>query len=178
MPRTALLPALVAGYLVLYCAACDGDDALGTRLAYPPTQLEIGAGLNPVEAHTFVLPQRSTDHGRLERETGVPWADWQRVTPLRASLRINEPGLGWGFANEVVVRAYTDDPRVARELFYRDNIFPDEGPLLDLIPSEADVRDLLDGERVTFVVELRRIAQSPPQSLPVTLEMSFQGYTD
>ena len=178
MSPAALLPALAAGLLALACAACDGDEALGTRLAYPPAQLEVDAGLNPVRAHTYTLPEQSTDHGRLERETGVPWADWARVTPQRASLRITESGLGWGFANEVVVRGFTDDPRAARERFYRDNIFPDEGPLLDLIPSEADVRDLLDGERVTFVVELRRIAQSPPQSLPVTLEMSFQGYTD
>lgn len=170
--------ALVAAVVALTAPlACGDDDAPGTRLAYPPALLEIGAGLNPVESHSIVLPPSPTDHARLERETGVAWGEWERVTPLRASLRINEPGLGWGFANEVVIRAYTGaDPRGAREIFYRDQIFPDQGPLLDLIPSETDVKDLLDGEQVRFLVELRRLSQTTTQSLPVTLELSFQGF--
>lgn len=156
---------------------CDGEEALpGTRLSYPAAEVEINAGLNPVQAHTFVLPVQTTDHDRFTRATGVAWSDWERVVPRRASLQIDEPGLGWGFCDEVIVRAFTDDVLTAREIFYRDQIRFDEGALLNLIPSEADVKDLLDGPEVTFLVELRRLRESPRQSLPVTVAIEFGGY--
>lgn len=162
--------------VILLLTACEDDAPPGVRLAYPPALVEIGAGLNPVQSHTFVLLVQSTDHDRFARETGVTWSDWERVVPRRASLQINEPGLGWGFCEEVVIRAFTDDVRQAREVFYRDQIRFDEGALLDMIPSEVNVLDLLDGAEVTFVVELRRLRESPRQSLPVTMTVEFGGF--
>ena len=182
MSRSVLrnvLPLLLAVLGALLLSACGDDAPPGTRLTYPPQQFQIGAGLNPVLSHTVVLPRQTTDHARLQRETGVAWSDWTRVVPRRASLQINEPGLDWGFCEEVIIRAFVgEDASVAREIFYRDQIRFDEGPRLDMIPSELDVRDLLDGPEVTFLVELRRLRQSPRQSLPVTLTLDFGGFAE
>ena len=166
---------LVVG-ITLALAACKDDAPPGVRLSYPPQLLEVGAGLVPGFEHSIVLARQPTEHDRFERETGVAWSDWERIVPRRASLQINEPGLGWGFCEEVIIRAYTDDITQAREVFYRDQIRLDEGARLDMIPSEADVLDLLDGPDVTFVVVLRRLRDVSPQSLPVTLTLSFGGF--
>lgn len=185
------LSRLVSRWLSVICASaplllllavaslvgCGKDTPPGVRLAYPPALVEIDAALNPVGAHTYVLPKQPTDQARFTRETGVAWSDWERIVPRRASLQINEPGLGWGFCEEVIIRAFTgDDPRQSREIFYRDQIRLDEGARLDMIPSEVDVLDLLDDSDVTFAVELRRLRESPRQSLPVTVEVEFGGF--
>lgn len=171
--RTILL-FLLAG-LVVMSTACDGDDDPGTRLTMTPLRYTVPAGLNPVLAHNLALSNISTEQARFDQETGVPWEDWARVVPARASLVIQEPGLDWGFAQEVTLRAFTDDPDRATELFYRDQIPLNVGPQLDMIPSDFDAKPLLDNPDIGLILELRRLRNSPPQSIPVTLQWSFSG---
>ena len=167
-------------WLVLACAlvasgGCADEEELGTRLDFAPAVLTINAGLNPILSHSFQLRDLSTEHARFEGQHGRAWGAWSRVSPWRASLTINEAGLDWAFVQEVSVQAYRDDFDARREIFYRDQIRPDVGARLELIPSEADVQDLFGGDRVTLVVELRRIAASPPQRIPATLNFSLNA---
>lgn len=144
-----------------------------------PLRAGVPAGLNPVLAHNFVVDAAiPTEHERFARETGVAWEDWARVRPWRASLVITEAGLDWDFAQEVVLKGYRDDPAVQIELFYNDQIRPGTGQRLDMIPSDLDVKDVLDGEVYGLVLELRRLRNSPPQSFPLTLEYSYRGFRE
>lgn len=166
----ALLP-----FISLVHVGCGDDGVDGARMEYPPLTFTVGAGLNPVLSHSFELRDVSTEHARFTQETGTAWGEWERVLPARARLTADEAGLTWGFAFEVVVKAYRDDVRVAQEIFYRDQIRNDVGGVLDLVPSELDVQDLLSDPTVNIVVEFRRLEASPPQSIPATLTLGFAG---
>ncbi len=160
---------------VLCVSACGDKVEGGTRLQLTPVTFTVGAGLNPIAAHAFRIRDISTEHARFMRETGNSWGEWGSVVPEQATLLINESGLDWNFALEVSVRAYTDDFRQAREIFYRDQIRNDVGARLDLVPSEADVRDLLADPNVNIIIEFTRIERSPPQTIPATLVWSFRA---
>ncbi len=157
-------------------SACTKDDRRGgDRLSFSSLEFGIPAGLNPVAAHGINLENVPTEHARFEREFGVAWSDWDRVEPGRATLSISESGLTWDFAEEVVLRISTDELDWT-EVFYRDQIPRDVGGNLNLIPTEFDASQLLDGERVNVQLELRRLRGAPPQSLPVVLSWNFTGF--
>ena len=159
--------------------ACDKDQQQGVLLDFTPRQLEIPAGLNPTRLHGFVIGPFSTEHDRFESLTGTVWEDWTRVEPAQASLQINEPGLDWGFALEVSVLAYTDDPATAKEIFYRDQIPRDVGGRLDLIPTDFDANaGLLEEDEINIIIELRRLLTSPPQNLPVVFRYNFEAFRE
>ncbi len=169
----AALALTLAASLLL--AGCGEKEVQGTRLQFTPRVFTVGAGLNQAFSHSFQLQRLPTEQDRFERETGKPWGEWKRVVPERASLTVNEAGLNWGFAYEVIVKAYTDDIREAREIFYRDQIRDNVGPRLDLIPSEIDLKELFGGPEINLIVEFRTIKSSPAQSIPATLTWSFSG---
>jgi len=171
------LAILLCATFVVAAASCD-KDPIGNTLPMTVVRYTVPAGLNPVFAHNLALDNISTDHQRLGELTGVPWADWVRVAPQQASLQIIEPGLDWSFAFEVTLKAFTDDPNNTRELFYRDQIPEDVGSRLDLIPTDFNAKAVLDEEDVGLILELRRLRNSPPQSIPVSLEWSFEGFTE
>ena len=181
-PRTSLpVPwsfiALAAALVLAAATGCQGDDGgLGDRLEMLPLRVGVPAGLNPAFSHNFTIDAEvPTDHERFARETGVAWEDWERVEPRRASLVITEAGLDWSFAREVVLKGYRDDPAAQVELFYRDPIPTNVGQRLDMIPSDRDVKGLLDGDTYGLILEIRRLRNAPPQSFPVTLEYSYRG---
>ena len=166
--------------ILLFCvavmlAACGDDDPIGTRLTMTPLRYEVPAGLNPILSHNLALDNIPTEQNRFTQETSVPWEDWSRVIPARASLIILESGLDWSFAQEVTLKAFVDNPDRPIELFYRDQIRPDIGPRLDMIPADFDAKMILDNPDIGLILELRRLRNSPPQSIPVTLEWSFSG---
>ncbi len=173
-PSTASLFSLAAAAALLL-SACGDKTEPGTRLQFSPVTFTVGAGLNPILAHSFQIRDVSTEHDRFMRETGNSWGEWSSVVPERASLLINEPGLSWGFAYEVSVQAYGDNFNQRREIFYRDQIRIDVGSRLDLVPSEADFRELLDAPTVNLIIEFKRIGESPSQSIPATLIWSFSA---
>lgn len=169
---------LFCGLVALALLGCDGDDGNeDDLLAMLPLRTSIPAALNPILAHNFSLGEDiPTDHARLEAASGTPWEDWARVEPARATLVIPESGLDWGFALEVTLKGYRDDPSEQVELFYRDQIRDNVGGRLDLIPTEFDAKDLLGGDAFGLVLEIRRLRNANPQSFPVVLEYSWGGY--
>ena len=157
-------------------AGCEKEE-VGQRLEFQQRQFGIPAGLNPAFAYNLTLNDLSTDHARFEAETGIAWEDWSRVTPARASLIINEPGLDWSFAQEVTLNAYSmSDPDVQREIFYRDQIPLNIGNRLDMIPADFDAREILSDDEFGVRLQLRRFNNAPPQSFNVVLQWSFQGF--
>jgi len=167
----------VLSFVLLVSASCGPEELRGDLLEYQPRQFDIPAGLNNSRAYVFVLGPFSTDHARFESLTSTPWEEWNRVEPARASLSINESGLNWDFLFEVSIRAYNSDPAEAKEIFYRDLIQENTSNRLDLIPTDFDANlGLLDGEEYFLEVELTRLRRSPPQSLPVVLQYSFEGF--
>lgn len=173
MRRGLLTGILLAALLAV--AGCDKDSDVGTRLTMTPLRYTVPAGLNPIQAHYLTLNDVPTEQARFTQETTVPWEDWTRVVPARASLIITEPGLDWGFAEEVTLRVFTDEFARPVEVFYRDQIPRDVGPRLDMIPGDLDVKPLLDGDDLSLQLEIRRLRGTTVQSLPVTLQWSFSG---
>lgn len=167
---------LVLFVALILSVSCGDDELRGDLLEYTPRQLEVPAGLNPTLSWVFRVGPVSTEHERFESITDTPWDDWTRVEPARASITINESGLNWDFVQEVILRAYTDDPANAKEVFYLDIIPNNPGNRLNLIPTDFDANlGLLDADEVTFELELA-IFSSPPQNLPVILQYSFEGF--
>jgi len=165
-------------FVMLVGFSCKDEKLVGELIEYTPQQFDIPAGLNNTRAYVFIIPSVSTEHSRIETLTNTPWEDWDRIEPARASLTINESGLNWDFLLEVSVRAYAgDDPVQAKEIFYRDLIPADIGNRIDLIPTDFDANQgILDAEEITIEVELTRLVSSPPQSLPVIFNYSFEGF--
>jgi hypothetical protein len=173
-------PFIVFLMFILIGTSCEADEQRGQVLEFIPRQLEIPAALNPRFAWVFEVGTFSTDHERFESITGTPWDDWTRVEPARASLLINESGLDWGFVQELSISAYKgDDPAAAKEIFYNDIIRADAGNRLDLIPTDFDANlGLLDGDEFTLVLELTTLRRQPPQSIPVVIQYSFEGFVE
>ncbi len=174
-PMRSLLSIILLLSLLTGSTACK-DDAPGTRLQMLPLSYSVPAGLNPIRAHGLVRRNISSEQARFEQETGVAWGEWARIQPSRASLFITEPGLNWGFAAEVSLKAFTDDSLNLKELFYRDQIPIDIGARLDMIPTDFDAREILDSDRFGLVLELRSLRTATPQQIPVTLEYSFEAF--
>lgn len=164
-------------FFLLSLGSCN-KDPLGVQLQMTPLQYSVPAGLNPIQAHGFVLSEVSTEHIRFETETGTRWEDWARVNPSQARLIITEPGLDWRFAFEVTLKAFTDDPNNLKEIFYRDQIPENVGSILTMNGTDFNVKDLLAGEKFGLVLELRQLISSPPQRLPVRVEYSFSGFRE
>lgn len=168
--RLMLLVVIVTASL-----GCNRDDGEGVLLRFTPRQLQINAGLDPTFGHFFEIPAVSTEHARFQRETGTGWDDWQAVLPARATLTILEAGLDWSFAEEVIIRAYSDDFPTPVEIYYRDQIPFNVGQQLELIPADRDVKALLASDNVNLVLVLFRLRSTTVQRLPVTMEFSVEA---
>lgn len=172
MPTKQLVFLLLLSVLLF---SCKKDSVDGQRLEMLPVSVDIQAGLNPIQAHSFIIPDIKTQHAEFEKSTGVKFSEWKNIKPLKARLTIITPGLNWEFAQEISLKGYVDNVSNQKEIFYRDPVPVNNGPSLDLIPSEFNALELLQDDRVSLVLELRRMKYSPQESFQVRIDWSFDA---
>ena len=157
--------------LIFLLSNCGKDEPVLFTMPYQQS-FEIQAGLSTVDNHHFVISNIPTNKDNFFSVNNVTDEEVVIINPesCRLTSVLNSD---YGFLFNVSVRMYTDNPDAYREIFYRDNVPSNTGTQLDLIPTLANVRDLLVGDNFTVEVVLERPRVPSPEFIETIIQMEF-----
>lgn len=124
-------------------------------------RFEIPAGLNPLDRHFLTIPNVNTNLSSFKDqfETG---GQPMKIVPSNAVLSSLDGNINFGFLREVQVSIYVNnDPDQDHELFLTDNVPPNAGRNVVILPFDNDISDLLEPPQVDFVISWRLRATTP-----------------
>lgn len=172
--RRLLLHALLL--LLLLSASCKKkeDTRPGFDLQYQ-TQFDIPAGLGPFVVHHFYLRNIPTRFEQTLLQNGKLKEDIAAILTTQANLGGIFGDADFEFIEQISVRVYNEtDPNGAIEAAYRFPVPLDPGNNLPLIPSLADLKDILEEPRFSLDVALW-LRKTTQIETSVRLDLQFKA---
>lgn len=167
-------------FLLLLCAAL----ATGCRkdakppifeMSYLNQEIEIPAGLNVFESHHFFIhdiPTAATNYLRLNN---LEKEDIESILPKSCRFINIASSAGYDFLYEVSVRIFSKEkPELKYEIFYDDLISERTGTVLNLIPNDNSVKDLLLNNSYSLEIILKQLRDTPREFIRTRIELTFE----
>jgi len=167
MSRIRIVSFVLTASLFLLMGCSKSDDLTGIQMPYR-YQFDVPAGLNPLNTHFF---QRS---GMLTNANNLLGAsdNVDRIIPFQARLTSLD-NVDFAFVREIEIRVvHRDNPGLEIPVFYREEIPRNIGTSVDLIPTQADVTDILGADAYDIIVEFRLWSTSG-QTFQSDVQLSF-----
>ena len=126
--------------------------------------------------HYFNLENIPTNHEGLFSSNNVNANSDVRIVPLECSLNGLIGNTDYDFIEQMSVRicdAGDVSENCGTEIFWRQPVPLNVGNILDLIPSDIDVKKFLTKDQVNIQVKLELLRQNPPQFVETRLLLDF-----
>ena len=137
--------------------------------AIPPTA-------STFQVHYFNLENVDTNHEGLFSSNNVDEMSDIRIVPLESSLNVLIGNIDYDFIEQMSIRI-CDPGDVSQncgvEIFWRQPVPLNVGSILDLIPSDIDVKRYLIQDKINIQVKLELLRQNPPQFVETRLFLDF-----
>jgi len=162
--------------LLLLSASCKKkeDTRPGFDLQYQ-TQFDIPAGLGPFVVHHFYLKNIPTRFEQTLLQNGKLKEDIAAILTTQANLSGIFGDADFAFIEQISVKVYNEtDPIGAIEAAYRFPVPLDPGNNLPLIPSLADLKDILEEPRFSLDVALW-LRKTTQIETSVRLDLQFKA---
>jgi hypothetical protein len=162
--------------LMLLSASCKKkeDTRPGFDLQYQ-TQFDIPAGLGPFVVHHFYLRNIPTRFEQTLLQNGKLKEDIAAILTTQANLSGVFGDADFAFIEQISVKVYNEtDPIGAIEAAYRFPVPLDPGNNLPLIPSLADLKDILEEPRFSLDVALW-LRKTTQIETSVRLDLQFKA---
>ncbi len=162
--------------LLLLSASCKKkeDTRPGFDLQYQ-TQFDIPAGLGPFVVHHFYLRNIPTRFEQTLLQNGKLKEDIAAILTTQANLSGVFGDADFAFIEQISVKVYNEtDPIGAIEAAYRFPVPLDPGNNLPLIPSLADLKDILEEPRFSLDVALW-LRKTTQIETSVRLDLQFKA---
>jgi hypothetical protein len=163
-----LLPLLFFG--------CNENADILLRIPFRDLDFALPAGLNPVETWYRTFERVPTDIRDVMEANGLDPDGNYRITPVGANLIARFGDQELDFLQEVAVYLCDQEdtsPRCGPEAFYRFPIPQDIGTVVELVPNNNVLNDLLLEERINVQI-LMRFDAPPVEFTDLRLEMEFK----
>ncbi len=135
----------------------------------------LAPGLGPFVTHHFYFRDIPTRFQTLLRENGKTEADIQGVITRQASLVGIFGDADFSVVEEASLRVFVEsDPKGAIEAAYRFPTPIERSNVLDLIPSLADTKRVMQGERFSIDLALR-LRRNTTDETPVRLNLTLRA---
>ncbi len=163
-----ILPILLI--LPLFISNCKKSDPILFEMVYAE-DFVIPAGLNPFDAHYFVL--KDIPVGTYLSARNLTADMLNSITPKAANFVNAFAGTaGYDFIREISVRIYKDNENDWKEIFYHFNVPENTEDNLGIIPSLEDVKSYLNGQTYNIIVKLD-LRRAPLQNIETQFRFSF-----
>lgn len=161
--------------IVILCLSCKKTDDIGSGVDLPiREEFSIAAGLTPFVVHHFYFENVPTHFNQILGGSGKTIADVRRILTTQGNLGAIFNDVDFNFFEEVSVRLYpASRPNDYIETAYRLPVPLDNGPNLGLIPSLADVKNLVSEERINIDLALR-LRSTTTEEIPTRLDLIFR----
>ncbi len=162
--------------LALTVASCKKDDpSEGFELQYL-LNLEIPAGLNPIQAHFWELYDIPTNFVNQADLANVPTTEVQRIHSNFLNLNLRNPASAdFKWIERMYLYINTDSLPQA-EIGYLEFVPNNVENQLTLIPSQTDLKDYLSGDNFDLIVEIQPLITSP-LTTSNSLDLTFFAHT-
>jgi hypothetical protein len=167
---------LLAGCLMC-TASCQKDRPPAKfEMRYHNLQIEIPAGLSEIESSHFIIRDIPTDASRYLQDNNLTASEITAVVPHFLRLTNTQSSASYNFIYEISVRLFNSrNPDRSFEIFYYEGVPLRTGDVLDLIPNENDMKEIMLGDRFSLDIVLKRLRQSPTEFIQTRVELGFDA---
>ncbi len=162
--------------VIAFCmAGCKKEDNTpGFDLIYQE-EFALPAGIGPFVTHHFYLQNLNTRYAALLDQYGKTDGDVTRILTLQASLIGIFGDANFNIVEEASLRVYQEsDPNGFIEAAYRFPTPIDPSNTLDLIPSLADTKRIMNQDRFSIDLALR-LRGTTVDEIPVRLNLQMKA---
>lgn len=167
---------LLFGLLLITSCKKDKEEIL-----FPFPIQDIDFSIPPTastfQVHYFNLENVVTNHEGLFSSNNVDETSEFRIVPSESSLNVLVGNIDYDFIEQMSIRI-CDVGDVSEncgvEIFWRQPVPLGVGNILDLIPSDIDVKRYLTQDKVNIQVKLELLRQNPPQFVETRLLLDFE----
>lgn len=156
-------------------AGCKKEDTTpGFDMIYQQ-DFSIPAGIGPFVTHHFYIQNLFTRYDNLLAQTGKTDADVNGILTVQASITGIFGDANFNVVEEASLRIFEEtDPNGYIEVAYRFPTPIDPSNTLDLIPSLADAKRIMSGDRFSIDLALR-LRNTTTDDIPVRLHLQFKA---
>ncbi len=158
--------------------SCEKEPELFFQVPVRGLEFTIPAGANPFEAQYFNFDSIPIANLVYGASGSVDPAAVPSIRPLRAGVEAFFGNVDYDFIQEISVTLCpvgVKTPNCGREIFWRSPVPFNNGPILDLIPNENDVKDEVLEDYVNIQFKIVRLRESPNTFVESILSIDFAG---
>ena len=164
-------------FSLLLITSCKKDqDEILFLFPLQDVDFSIPPTASPFQVHYFNLENIVTNHEGLFSSNNVDANSDVRVVPMESSLNVLVGNIDYDFIEQMSIRicdAGDVSENCGTEIFWRQPVPLNVGNILDLTPSDIDVKRYLTQEKVNIQVKLELLRQNPPQFVETRLLLDF-----
>jgi hypothetical protein len=166
---------LLFGLLLVTSCNKDRDEII---FPFPIQDIDfsIPPTANTFQVHYFNLEDVVTNHEGLFSSNNIDENSDVRIVPLEASLNVLVGNIDYDFIEQMSIRicdAGDVSENCGTEIFWRQPVPLNVGSVLNLIPSDIDIKRYLTQDKINIQVKLERLRQNPPQFVETRLLLDF-----
>jgi len=155
---------------MLMSFSCKKNDQFLMEMPYIET-FSVNAGLNSLETWFFNIKDIRSNRADLLNANGIDESEITKINPGRAKLLNVLGGNDYENIEKISIHIFKDDPKKAKEIFYRDNVPTNTGSELELIATLVDLNDIaIDDFNIYVKIKFRN---PPAVSFESRVEFSF-----
>lgn len=142
----------------------------------PNIDFEIPPTASSFEVHYFNINNVVTNKEGLFSANNISESDAVAIVPKTGSLRSITNNIDFEFIEQMSIRICDEDDlsqNCGTEIFWRQPVPNNVGSILDLVPSDIDIKQYLLQEKVNIQVKLERLRANPPQFVETRLVLDF-----
>jgi hypothetical protein len=159
----------------LFLTSCGSDNESLFTIEME-TDLNIGAGLNNVETHFFILRAVPTQINSYLASRNVSKEAIGRVLASRASLRGRFSDIDFRIIEKISIWVISrDDETLKREAFFLDFVPNNQSGDLKLFSSISEVKEILLDDLIDIEIRVKLRAITPT-NIETRLSLSFEAF--
>jgi hypothetical protein len=165
---------IVSGALILLLfGSCRKDPEVLFFMDFEIPQ-QIGAGLNPIDAHFYNFIGVPTNFESLREAFNLDTNQRYVIEPHSAELFGIFNEAPYNFVRDVKIFLVPDlQPNSKLEIFSRENVLPNTGNRLIVFPWQMDLKKYLTRRDVQFLLQLN-LRGASPTSIETRIRLRFQ----
>lgn len=165
--------------LTLILSACK-KDSVGVLFPFPlqDNEFTIPPTASPFQVHYFNIQDVPTNVEGLFETNNRTLDEAVGITPSAGQMVVIGDNTDYDFIQQMSVRiceAGDNSENCGVEIFWRQPVPQGVGSILDLVPSDADVKDFLSQDKVNIQVKLEQLRTAPPSFVLTRLLLDFDA---
>lgn len=162
----------ILGFLVML--GCEKDSKNSSFEIPLQRDFYVNAGLSPIIGHFYEFTNVPTNVSFLLDQSNVIKGDVVEIAPLTCRIETVFGSSNLDFLFEVTVSiAPASDPDLRYEVFYRDPVPDNTGTTLDLIPTLANVMDVMCEDNIIVTLSFVQLRNTNASDFEGRLLMEF-----